>query len=381
MAVSDKLYGNFELISAQLLLIPTAGDTKMRMAHREVAPLRAQNGGPKIRSGIFSQRYHPYGRRKPIPRVVIPPVPVVPPVSSIGCMDIGAGNCNLLMNQANEPVAYFDTGYPLWFYLGSLPNTMRFGNPAYQGPIMQNQAGTLQCVLSHWDWDHWRLAHVAGMQNLPWIVPNQFFGPSALVFYNAVNLLGNLTVFAGAPAIAYPYFTLFQCAVAPGAPGAVILNNTGLAMSVSTNLPVADANPHYVVMTGDANFNSVQGIFYINMTGIEAVHHGSNAHGAAANLPNPTVGYAGNGKIFYSYGLRITGGGAFSYVYGFPVPAAVLAYQGAGWTVERSTAEGAFLRGLPTTLANRGNIRIGNQTPLNAFYNYSAFFGFPNFIN
>lgn len=293
-------------------------------------------------------------------------------------MDIGIGNCNMLVNQAGDVIAYYDLGYPLWFFLSTLPANMRFGNPAYTGPVLQNANGTLQVVLSHWDWDHWRLGHVAGLNVLPWTVRMIPAGPSALNFFNTIplanrNVLGGG---AGAAPVAGPggstiYFTNPVGAVIP----AVIMNNTGLALSVPTNLPVADLIQHQIVMTGDANFNFVPmpPVVSGNITGIVAVHHGSNAHGASGPpLPNPVIPYALTGRIGYSYG--ITGGGG--YAYGFPVAASVANYQAAGWNNEMSTAEGAAIN--VGGVAGRGNIRMGAQVPLLAAYNGTAFFAITN---
>ena len=82
----------------------------------------------------------------------------------------------MLIDKLHQPVTYYDVGYPLWFFLGSLPANMRFGTPAYLGPY-QPAAPNMNVVLSHWDWDHWRLGHVANLTNLQWTIPNQPVGP------------------------------------------------------------------------------------------------------------------------------------------------------------------------------------------------------------
>lgn len=388
--VSALNYGTYQLKSAQLISLPGVGNPGSPYApvnNQTVQPVGLL-GGPNRRKLNF--RYHPYGRNAPanvvpppaIPLPVPPPIPLppplAPPISSIGIMDIGIGNCNLLFDQNIEPVTYFDTGYPLFFYYSTIPNTMRFGNPAYIGPIPQNIAGNLNVVLSHWDWDHWRLGHVAGLQGLNWLVPNQNLGPSATNFYNSIPVL-NRQVYGGAPVSVFPNYTLYQCTVAPGSPPAVIQNNTGIAMSVQTNLPTADLAWHAVLLTADANCNTV-GIAAgaLALTGILAVHHGSNNAGAAMGLPAPAAGYLATGRIAYSYGINPATG---YHPYGFPVPAAILAWQAQGWTVQRSTAEGPFLNNVPPALGNRGNIRVANNTALNAAYNGFAFFNFPNTLN
>ena len=277
-------------------------------------------------------------------------------------MDIGIGNCNMLVDQAGDVIAYYDLGYPLWFFLTTPPANMQVANAAYAGPILQNAAGNLQVVLSHWDWDHWRLGHIAGLNVLRWTVRMIPAGPAALNFFNTIPLANRnvLAGGAGAAPVAGPggstiYFTNPVGAVIP----AVIMNNTGLALSVPTNLPVGDVIQHQIV----AN----------NITGIVAVHHGSNAHGAAGPpLPNPVIPYALTGRIGYSYGITAAG----NHAYGFPVPAAVASYQGAGWNNEMSTAEGAAINA--GGVAGRGNIRMGAQIPLLAAYNGTASFAITN---
>lgn len=401
-----KDYGSWELVSsppAQLLYLPQLWTGPGPSPTGSDVILVPQGGGtgdaslkstPGVSNGRKRKRsidyaFLPVAKRAKVeatPVPPVPPVPVIPPppppppplTSGVGIMDIGIGNCNMLVNQAGDVIAYYDLGYPLWFFLSTLPANMRFGNPAYTGPVLQNANGTLQVVLSHWDWDHWRLGHVAGLNVLPWTVRMIPAGPSALNFFNTIplanrNVLGGG---AGAAPVAGPggstiYFTNPVGAVIP----AVIMNNTGLALSVPTNLPLADLIQHQIVMTGDANFNFVPmpPVVSGNITGIVAVHHGSNAHGASGPpLPNPVIPYALTGRIGYSYG--ITGGGG--YAYGFPVAASVANYQGAGWNNEMSTAEGAAIN--VGGVAGRGNIRMGAQVPLLAAYNGTAFFAITN---
>jgi len=305
---------------------------------------------------------------------------VAPPVTSIGAMDIGQGNCNLLLDTNNEPFTYFDIGYPLWFYVGSLPANLNYANlgGAYLGPIAQNTANDLEVVLSHWDWDHWRMGKIANMITLPWLVPNQPVGGSALNFFNSLT---NVQIYGGAPFnAAGNTFTLHRCNPI-GLPAAAVLNNSGIAMKVNMLLPTASAVPTEVMMTADANFNKVAGYPFVNLTGIEAVHHGSNAHGASNNLPVPMVNPAGTGRIFYSYGIRKPSVGPLVYVYGFPVAASVTDYHTAGWTVENGTAEGLHIRALPTVQTYRGNVRVGSNAQLPVAYNNTAFYIFPNTIN
>ncbi|UTA66201.1 hypothetical protein [Emticicia sp. 21SJ11W-3] len=379
-------YGNYELISADLLVVPEPPIDYIPDVQLKLKAVPKVKASKKIQKALC-ERYYVYKKKQGIKRPRTESdskiLAYTAPVTSIGAMDIGQGNCNLLFDSAVEPYVYFDLGYPLWFYLGSLPANMRFGTPAYQGPIVQNTANDLYVVISHWDWDHWRLGRVANMQGLVWIAPNQPIGGSTL---NFANTLPYLILYPGAPFINLPGYAICRCTPAPGTAPAALLNNTGIAMLVTMQLPTTAAVPTQVLMTGDANFDNVDGGPFLNLSGIEAAHHGSNAHGASANLPAQIGAYAGAGRVFYSYGMRPTAGG-LAYVYGFPVPAAVTNYQNAGWGnvgtggIEISTAEGTHIRALPATLANRGNVRVGDQTPLPVAYNNSAFYNFPNQVN
>jgi hypothetical protein len=378
----DMIYGNYALTGASLELLPSA---QLYTPNRQMT-LEIVDETPKylkVRRTI-QKRYFPYGKkrryRRPL-RVVDVRLVAAPPVTAIGVMDIGQGNCNLLIDSNVEPITYFDAGYPLWFYVSSLPDNMRFGNPAYLGPITQNTANDLEVVLSHWDWDHWRLGHVAGLNNLPWLVPNQAFGGAANVFYNSLT---NRTVYGGAPFNGGGgAYTIYRCQPPLFSPPAMVMNNTGMAMLVPIRLPTNAVAQHTVLMTGDANFNSVNGGPFLNLSGVEAVHHGSNTHGASQNLPAQVAAYNGAGRIFYSYGISA----GLNYAYGFPVPQSVLNYRAAGWGVggnnQYSTAEGNQIRALPTTRANRGNLRVGNQAALPNVprYNATAFYNFPNALN
>ena len=376
----------YYLASAQLLLLPEWTSEGMRTAPPPGGVSTAEAREPKLMARVtrirrkLQNRFGPYTlrRRRPLrPAPVPPPPPPAPPISSVGVMDIGQGACNMLMNQTPDPVAYFDVGYPLWFFSSSPPNNIIYNNAAYAGPILQNQTNNLEVVLSHWDWDHWRLGWIAQLQNLNWLFPNQNYGPSA---GNLVNLIpvGNRAVYGGAAVTQLPNYDLYQCVPPFGAPRSVILNNSGTAMSVKTNLPVADNAWHSIFMMADANFTSLQALapLYPGVTGITAVHHGSNSDGALGGVPNPVFPYGAQGYIAYSYGI----GSNLNHNYGFPVAAAVAQYQNLGWVHEWSTAEGQNLNANPVTRNNRGNIRMGNQTALNGAYNGTAFAQFPHQI-
>jgi hypothetical protein len=305
---------------------------------------------------------------------VAPPAPAPKPPVSVGVMDIGQGGCNLLIDGNGRAATYFDVGMPLWFFTSSAPPNMRLPFPvAPSGPIVSNgNPNTLNVVLSHWDWDHWRLGRaVPGLAALPWLVPNQAIGPVAFNF-----LLGlNAQVYQqnGPAHLSLPNYTLHKCTPPQNANPAMVQNNSGLAMEVNAVLPTVNAPNDQVLLTGDANFPSLAAPrVYPRLTGIGAVHHGSNAHGAPNNLPAPI---GGAGRIAYSYGVSPNGG----HPYGFPNPAAVVLYQAAQWTTQMSTGEGQNFW-VAANQRHRGNILMGAQTqlaPANS-YNQTAFFNFAN---
>lgn len=301
--------------------------------------------------------------------------PPVPPVASVGVMDVGIGNCNMLLDQGPDPLIYYDIGFPLFFYRDSAPPGLT--PAAWLGPILTNNAtgNLVTVVLSHWDWDHWRLGRIASMQNHPWIVPRQPFGFAANNFFLTLT---NVQVYAGAAVANGNGYTVYRCVPPPGSPPAVVLNNSGLALRLDIRLPSTGLIVHSLYVTADANFTSLPVAVQGDTAAIVAVHHGSNNHGAAANLPAPDPRYPGTGRVVYSYGVRAANG---RHPYGFPVAAAVAAYQASGWTAERSTAEGANINAAPPAVLNRGNNRMGDPTLLGPAYANTAFSAFPNGLN
>lgn len=315
-----------------------------------------------------------------------PPVQPPAPITSVAVMDVGQGNCNLVLAGA-EPKFFFDTGMPLWFFTGTAPPRIFANvNPPDQGPIVEkhNQT-TIPVILSHWDWDHWRLARA--WQRLgagQWTVPLQPRGPSANNFFLTLNQPNVIGPFVNPNAAAQPQanvahplpqagYTIYRCHPPDGAPHdpGMVMNNSGLAVSVPIQTPpgtpLPPPAPARALLTADANFNSLPPVALIPQAAYTtAVHHGSRAHGASENLIEPPQPIANAGRIAYSSGRRGT-----LYAYGFPVQESLDHYRQAGWTQERSTAEGATIR-QPGGAANRGNVRMGDQTPL-ADYQPSCF--------
>jgi hypothetical protein len=146
-------------------------------------------------------------------------------------------------------------------------------------------------------------------------------------------------------------------------------------MIIPTRLPSNDVVNHHLVFTGDASFGNVPlpGPVLANTTGITAVHHGSDSHGAALNLPNPPVPYNLTGRIAYSYGIYQRADGTIVHPYGHPRVLAIALYALAGWANRACTAESAFY----ADDGVRGNIRMGQFLPFQCPAGSCAFQTFP----
>lgn len=106
------------------------------------------------------------------------PPPVPPPANPmlyhpgtsqpfVGVHSIGSGNCVGLYDRNGLAIAYTDFGYPLPPNVGTFP-----GLPL---PCVCNDPVML---ISHWDYDHYAMAHqVPAAFNLRWMAPQQFMGP------------------------------------------------------------------------------------------------------------------------------------------------------------------------------------------------------------
>lgn len=381
-----KDYGTYSLDSATVISMPLVRG-RMDVDFFAAPPAAAKlgggvgggngggNGGGTAKRKRLSDNFQTSNKK----RKAIAPVP--PPIhaahNSVCVMDIGQGNCNLAIDNNNEPAFYYDVGFPLFFYTATAPTGLFAGAvPPGAGPILQNATGNLEVILSHWDWDHWRLAAIwPALAALPWTVPVQPVGGASLNFFNNNLPLCNVLPVGGPTTVNYGNFTAYRAFPPVGAHPAMVINNTGIALGLDTQLPLAAPASHQVVITGDANFDSLPAPFPLapNITGITAVHHGSNAHGAANNLPAPVAPYGLVGRIAYSCGLSPNG----YRPYGFPNALAIPNYQAAGWNAphEMDTPEGAGIR---TGVQNWGNIRMGSQAPLPPAYNTTAFFNFPH---
>ncbi|MGN6276690.1 MAG: hypothetical protein ACTHNP_12290 [Solirubrobacterales bacterium] len=306
-----------------------------------------------------------------------PAPPPAPDVDFVGIMDVGQGNCNLLVKNG-QPQAYFDVGFPPHRMVPSAPagvNGKAAPAPPKRGPITQNSTNSLYIVLSHWDWDHYQLAEQwPALKALPWYVPAQpGKGPKARGFFEALP-----NKFVVDNAMTLPMIGVIRCH--PGnLPRSAILNNSGLAIATKARLPAAGADNRVVLLPADASMQSLQGPRPASIGALTAVHHGSRRNRAADNLPNPAV--AGQGRIVYSYGILPDG----EHTYGFPTLEALNNWRAAGWTTERSTAQGGNItdgsQPTPYPLLNRGNVRIAAAGALDGAYANTAFHDFGHVLD
>ena len=310
------------------------------------------------------------------------PVPPAAQVDLVGVMDVGQGNCNLLVKDG-QPLAYFDVGFPPPGKGPSAPPTVQSGAQSPPcGPIVQNSTNDLFVVLSHWDWDHYQLgAQWPALKALQWLVPGQARGLKANEFL--VSLGNKAHVYAANFPPTFPIaenalkFTLYRCNAA-GLPRSAIMNNSGLAISAEIKLPANSDDNRVMMMPADASFRSIpvvaMPVTMANMAGLVAVHHGSRANYAADDLPVSAIG-PGQGRLIYSYGIKPDG----THTHGFPTQEAMGKYDAAGWGMKRSTAQGNAITegGQPTPypLLLRGNMAIGGG-PLAGEYANTAFGAF-----
>lgn len=406
-------FGVYSLYEGRLICLPTMENTSIKLvAHSE---LRNDSQIPELEGDDFLRRYlnrvmnSGYRTRairiNPPPKYQEMPEPPEgqpfftdseflnvmvddPTIRNIGVMNVGAANCALLFDKNHDPVIYYDMGFPLGFYKRSAPPALADGT---EPPILDNgKTGNdqLAVVLSHWDWDHWRLGYMANAVNMPWIFARQPIGGSALTFKRSMNNSYHVpTTLPGF--VSNKGFAITHCYPGVGmtTPSA-IMNNTGLAMRVTMLLPGTDGTQHDFGLTGDCNFNN-SGMVQTNLSGILAVHHGSSNHEASDNLPSPVTT---NGFIAYSYGIiKDTSGNPVRRAYDFPRLQAINNYKAMKWgtpfttatneTNGCSTAEGHDIN-TGTTFHNApGNIMVGPVFTVPVRYNGTAFYNYPHNLN
>lgn len=274
------------------------------------------------------------------------------PTYLLGVMDVGTGNCNMIIDSNFNLIAYYDMGIASVFNAKTIPKNLRKYNssfPANGGPTLNYTPQPLKIIISHWDYDHFGLADIADMTTYDYIyyymnAPHTIAGN---IFFKRIRNKTKIIT----PLFTAPNIQLYQIT-------GNNINNNGLVLRLKSS-----AN-HYLLSTGDASFDQINGNVKVNIEGIVAAHHGSCTHGAANNLPIPiTIDPAHNnnpkGCIAYSYGITDNG----NRPYNFPKDTAVNSYRDNGWTIEAATAEEHIPPYVQNNQMNiiRGNILMGNN--------------------
>lgn len=133
----------------------------------------------------------------------------------VGLLDVGQGNCNMIIGANHHVLAYFDFGITM---SGDVP--AQLVKPCFcNNPYI---------ILSHWDFDHFML-HTRAPESLrcTWIAPRQRSGPlgSALIG-NIKKAGGRIYIWAAASPshMSFPWGFLERCSGNPRDP-----NSSGLA--------------------------------------------------------------------------------------------------------------------------------------------------------
>lgn len=197
-------------------------------------------------------------------------------------LDVGQGSSNVMLNQAGEPLLYFDVGCGVGGNAAGVPSPLEFcicGPGGSRPPVF----------LSHWHADHFDGANDDNDLYLcDWITPKAYTFPHMAVQLNALNQGSKVfelpASFLQLSFGAAPSYTLKKCTGS-----AISLNNSGHALLVSNDrrnwLLPADASYKFVPLAVDMVF-----------TGVVATHHGAKFGGVA---PAKADGY---GRLVYSFG-------------------------------------------------------------------------------
>ncbi len=278
--------------------------------------------------------------------------------AEVGVMDVGQASCNLVYDAQGHGLLYVDVGLPIFFQLASSPPGDAIRNP---GPCLGNNPTG---IITHYHWDHYYMlvqaANRAALRDRDWIFPPQGLTPAIVNVIHQINATHNGRVHIFPAALGQ--FTVGHVEVVRCVPGAGVgpndRNNTGLAVAVRLDT----ANQRYMLMPGDAAYQSIPGLAgAAGLRWMAATHHGS-----ATNLAPPPAGFAAppipapyaanEGRLAYSYGINgpVPGG---VHCFGHPNALAVAAYPVAGWGNANHVAATAET-GPNSGVAGRGNIMM-----------------------
>lgn len=267
---------------------------------------------------------------------------------SIGVMDVGQANYNIILNENGNHLAYFDVGLPMFFYQNSAPPAALL-----QGPCI---IGNAPVILSHWHYDHYSMAiWWPAISNRHWLVPAAPLGPGAQAIYNGI---AHPHVWPNAlPGLILATITVLRCDPANINHTNADINNSGLALEVTLRPAAPNQAARHALLPGDAVFATMN---YTNagLRWITAVHHGSQRStgyymDTAGDYPT-----SNNGYIAYSYGMTANN----TYCYTHPHQAAITLYEQQGWDTVASNAQ-TTPRQAGNAMGARGNIMVGVNMP------------------
>ena len=206
-------------------------------------------------------------------------------------LDVGQASA-ALVRRGTRPIALFDAGAPLWFNKGSI-------NLGLKPPAL----GDGFIFLSHWDFDHFDLGrrHTA-YHAQDWFAPDQPVSPNTSLFQKKLG--ANLTFVDGTLSIGG---FMFQRGTATDA---LDRNNTGYQLRYEAGM---DA----VLLTGDADYGSIEPAMLAGVTHLLLPHHG----GKGSAPPKAT----GERHAVVSYGLPNS--------YRHPHATQMAAHRAARWRV------------------------------------------------
>lgn len=191
----------------------------------------------------------------------------LPEATSVGVLDVGQGNWNVLLHRGCACLLY-DLGGGVLAHLRSFPADFTRFCFAARPPV----------VLSHWDWDHWSsAARFPEAQKLTWIVPRQgSLGPTHARFLAALRAHGSVRVLSlpNGQSIG-PSHARLQQATGP----ARSRNATGLALVVTS-----PCGRRVVLLPGDAGYANLQ--LPKHLTSLVVPHHGGVTRSSAKTLPS-----------------------------------------------------------------------------------------------
>lgn len=167
---------------------------------------------------------------------------------NIVVLDVGQAGAALIRRGA-QPIALFDAGAPLWFNKGSV--ALDFTPP----PL-----GNGFIFLSHWDFDHFDLGRRHTPYHArPWFAPDQLISPNTRLLQKKLG--SKLTFVDGSLTIGG--FTLRRGT----ATDPLDRNNTGYQLRY-------DRDGDAVLLTGDADYASIDPTMLSGITHLLLPHHG-----------------------------------------------------------------------------------------------------------